>query len=274
MVKSELNVKNSLDLKRQLDIIDIENESGEDYSLVTFDVVNMYTNIPLDIVLEIIKLDYHRIQTNISLDTFLNLLDYAIKNSSIFMALDQYYLQKEGQPMGGSLSTVLACIFMDYFLDKIICSDKSNIFFLKKYVDDFFGIIKKNSIKEVYNKLNLMHNRINFTQNVPIDDGMITFLDLSIKIEENKIQTEWFRKDFASDRILSFYSAHPLETKKNVVKNFLKKPLLLTSNLDRKYALLHKAEKILLLNGYSKIFIKSIKKNIIEEINSEYQFNF
>ena len=74
-------------------------------------------------------------------------------------------------------------------------------------------------------------NNLSFTHEVE-NNGCLNFLDVSVHRDKNNILTNWYRKEIASERILHFYSAHPIHHKKNIVFNLTDRAFLLS---DKKY---------------------------------------
>lgn len=86
--------------------------------------------------------------------------------------------------------------------------------------------MKRNLLADVHNALNKFHPRIQFAYETDIDNR-INFLDITIQREEDKsLITNWYKKSFASSRLLNFYSRHEpnciLPTAVAFVKTILK----------------------------------------------------
>jgi len=59
------------------------------------------------------------------------------------------------------------------------------------------------------------------------EEHCTNFLDLIIKIENNRITLDWFHKTF-SERYLSFFSKHPLCHKINTIYSMMDRAILLS----------------------------------------------
>jgi hypothetical protein len=83
---------------------------------VSFDVVSLFTNVPVEEVLQVIR---NRLTTGPSLpersplqvEDVMELLDICLK-TMYFQSEDKFYQQKEGMAMGNSLSPVAGNIRM------------------------------------------------------------------------------------------------------------------------------------------------------------------
>jgi hypothetical protein len=86
----------------------------EGFVLVSFDVVSMFTNIPLDLVLSILEEHFALVEpnTNIPLNVFLNVITY-LYNNTFSCFNNTFYHQKKGLPMGGATSPIIAEIVMN-----------------------------------------------------------------------------------------------------------------------------------------------------------------
>jgi hypothetical protein len=109
-------------------------------TFVSFDIVSLFTNVPVEEVLLIIR---NRLRTDpsfpehppLQFEDVMELLDICFK--TIYF---QYYQQKEGVAMGNSLSPVLSNIFMEHFeeiaMDTAECKPANWLM----YVNDTFVI--------------------------------------------------------------------------------------------------------------------------------------
>ena len=87
--------------------------------LISFDVVSLFTNVPVDETCNIIKqkllddISLHE-RTQLSADEIIDLLKLCLSNTC-FQWRDGFYEQTSGAAMGSPLSPVLASIFMEHF---------------------------------------------------------------------------------------------------------------------------------------------------------------
>lgn len=203
------HVKDSYDIKAFLDNVSID----RDDVLVSFDVVSMYTSIPRDFIREILMQKSQLFFTvfGIGKRVLIDFLDFLLNDSVIFTALDETYIQMAGLPMGGSISPTLARIVMDYVVDGLLLR-VPQCKFIKVFVDDTLAVIKRNKVDDALIALNEFHDSMKFTVEIEDDNKSIKFLNLTVIRDGKSILTNWFRKSFASGRLLNFLSAHKRAT--------------------------------------------------------------
>lgn len=250
-----LNVKNSDALKDHLSRLTIPHT----HTFISLDIVNMFTNIPIDLALHVISAKFHIIArfTDIPLNLFMKLTIYSLESSNIFTSRGKLFRMKYGLPMGGILSSIISCIMLDHFIEiKLQCHVISKeILLFKKYVDDILCLIHKEAINEFLIELNGIHQRIKFTLNLPTNNAL-NYLDMTILNDNGKLTTCWYQKDMCSKRLLNFHSNNPLSTKRNVAKQFIFNALNLT-DANHKGLIKKQVSNNLVLNNYPKALINS-----------------
>ncbi|XP_018362906.1 PREDICTED: uncharacterized protein LOC108761070 [Trachymyrmex cornetzi] len=122
-------VKNSFTLIKNIEGMRVPDEA----SLVSLDVVSLFTNIPVDLVLDGISKRWHLIECNTEIPKveFFKALTLVL-NSSFFTFNDKFYRQIFGVPMGSPLSPISADIVMQ---DLEIDSGVKNSFTLIKNIE-------------------------------------------------------------------------------------------------------------------------------------------
>jgi hypothetical protein len=255
--KNKYNFNNSHEFKTYIDTI----QSPEhDHELVSFDVVSLFTNVPLDLVFEILENRWDDIDeyTGLTKTQFFDLLRFCLYDCNYFLYNAKIYKQKEGLAMGSSLSTVLSDFIMEKLLDTQIPKFPFKPIFFKKYIDDNITILPKQHINETLDILNNFHPKITFTKENQLN-SRIPFLDMTLIKENGKIITNFYRKPTSSGRILNFHSAHPFHMKRNTAINFIKRIKRLS---DRRFD--EENKKIIVdtltKNGYPNKFIKKMIK--------------
>lgn len=206
--------------------------------LVSFDVVSMFTSIPIDLVREIILSKSNKFFDEFSLNRAdLNaLIDFLLVECTYFTAQDKIFKQIKGLPMGSCISPTLARIVMDKIIRRLK-ADIPEISFIKVFVDDTVAAIDYKFIDKALMVLNnFMIDQIRFTKEVE-ESKSINFLNLTLKREEIFISplqkeyiiiTKWYRKSFASGRLLNFYSSHKRTTIVGTAVHFIKTVLTLS----------------------------------------------
>ena len=114
--------------------------------MASFDIKDLYTNIPLEETIEICLSLLHAPLINLPLDLFKKLLELSVYNT-MFAFNGKYYKQKDGLGMGLPLSPTLANIFLCYHERKWIqeCPAEFRPVFYRRYVDDTFLLFRNPS---------------------------------------------------------------------------------------------------------------------------------
>lgn len=228
-VISEIFNENGFHILRSTDIIDKLNNVTIDADdiLASFDVVSMFTNIPINLMLDIISKRNNILfeHFHIKFELFADIFIFLLKECAVFMYDKRCFKQKDSLAMGSPLSPILAKILMNEIMNSII-PDIITPKFAALYVDDSLWILKKEEVDVVMENLNKYNPRIKFTIEKEVD-GCINFLNLTIKRTKNsKLLMNWYRKSFSSDRLMNYYSKHEktciIQTAVAYIKNILK----------------------------------------------------
>ena len=149
--RSPHSIQNSLQLKSELDKLHIP----DDYKLVSFDVVSLFTNISFDLIIFAKKRKWKFLKSFLPLkrQEFLNGI-ILLLNSAYFQFNNQFYKQILGDPMVFCTSPWFAEIILEYLEIKCLNRLKSSVMFYKRYVDDSFSIIKSNKIEHALSVFN------------------------------------------------------------------------------------------------------------------------
>ncbi|KAJ8911005.1 hypothetical protein NQ315_011270 [Exocentrus adspersus] len=208
--------------------------------LVSFDVVSLFTNVPVDKTLSIVrnKLENDnnlKDRTKLNVSVFMELLTLCIK-TTYFQLENDFYQQDFGMAMGSSLSPIMSNIFMEHFEETYVKSyiNKPKIWW--RYVDDVFSIWPhgQDNLTDFLNFLNNIEPTIKFTLELE-ENNKLPFLDVMIskntEINSN-FQTNVYRKKTNTNRYLNFNSNHHLSIKKGVIKSLYDRAKLVSSNVN------------------------------------------
>lgn len=146
---------------------------------------------------------------------------------------------------------------MDALIDSVLEKIGHKVNMLRKYVDDFIGIVRKDDVNIVLDTLNSIDDQLQFTMEVEVD-GKLPFLDLMLhKEEDGSISTEWYSKPYASNRLLNYASKHPKKQLLSTASGFANRVISLT---DHKHlpAAVRSIMKILDANNYPKQVIDKV----------------
>ncbi|XP_072028349.1 uncharacterized protein [Amphiura filiformis] len=155
------HVKNSKHLAEELAELVIE----EDEILNSYDVVSLFTNTPIDQVLDIVK---HRLEKesllrvynketgfNLTSEDVVKLLD-SILTTTYFTFRGKIYRQLFGTAMGSPVSPIATNIFMEALEQQAIttapleCKPKLWL----RYVDDILEVVKRNTVQQLTDHIN------------------------------------------------------------------------------------------------------------------------
>ena len=203
-----------------------------DDRLVSLDVVDLFTNVPVSkaitIVLSRIGNSEKFCESSLTKSDLRELLELCLKHN-YFTFNGKIYRQINGLPMGNKLSQLVADIYLDHHLKEQLnkANDKT-----WRYVDDLLLITKmtKEQTKDYVDELNSAKQSIKFTFEYE-NNGQINYLDTTLirNTTENKIDMQWFRKTNSSDRFLKYHSCHHKSIKTNLAKNMAKRILNITT---------------------------------------------
>lgn len=262
---STYNIKNSFEFKNKIGDLEI----GSEECMVSFDVISLFTSVPLDHFFKLIDKNWDSLAqfTRIPKDFFLKLLKFCLVDNNYFLSNDRFYRQVSGAPMGGPLSPIVADIVMEDLLktsvNKLIKPPK----ILTKYVDDIFTVMDKNQVFPFLNILNSYHNNIRFTFELEKQD-CLPYLDLMLLIKDGRIVTNWYRKPTSTDRLLNYLSCHPkhqiLNTAKGLVRRILhlSDPVFHNENLKI-------AHNILKKNNFPNEIIDKLTKEVFHKFHTQ-----
>lgn len=197
--------------------------------LVSFDVISMYTSIPFDLAFKIImrKADLFLTSFGINQQLLSDILIFLLQECSIFTARDCIYKQKDGLPMGSCLSPLIARIVMDEVIGFLL--QRVSLTFIQVFVDDTIAAVNVDLANEALTILNsFAPGQIIFTMEHENDTGSINFLNVTLTREADSVFTNWYRKPYASGRLLNFYSSHKRTTILATGAHFIKTVLLLS----------------------------------------------
>lgn len=234
---------------------------------MSLDVVALFTNIPKQLVKDIINEDWHELSGVIKIpkDILLEIMQFCF-DSSYLQFNGAWYQQLDGSSMGNPASPILANIVMDHILKKTIKLLPFPVPFLKVYVDDTILSIPKDKVDIILDIFNSVNKKIQFTMEIE-KDNMLPFLDVVvIRTDDGLLLTDWYVKPTSSGKCLNYYSNHPLSQKISIIKGFVYRSLKLSSEQFHKDNLL-KVESLLKKNNYPTGLIHSIFNNYNKDKN-------
>ena len=211
-------------LKHSLDFLDTFKEVNSNFNnIVSFDVVSLFTNVPLDKVLDFIRAKGEEEIYNfpIPVGKICELVKLCVSDT-FFCFDDNIYKQTFGVAMGSSLSPVLANIYMEFFETSLLPNINIvgvKLILWKRYVDDTFALLETNdeeSLDRFLESLNSQEDSIKFTLEKSQND-CIPFLDVYVVKTNNGFETKVFRKSTHTNSYIHYFSGHSNDIKRGVI---------------------------------------------------------
>ena len=232
--------------------------------MASFDIKDLYTNIPLHESIEIVMNLIDPNIFNIPRMLFQKLLELSVYNT-MFQFDGKYYRQIDGLGMGLPLSPTLANIFLCYHESDWLqnCPEDFKPVFFKRYMDDTFAIFReKNHVTNFLQYLNAKHVNITFTHEEE-QNGKLPFLDCMVTRVQDQFTTSVYRKQTFSGLGLSFFSFSPIIYKLNSIKTLLFRANKISSTFTSLNKEISKLVTYFFENGYPKSLIyREIRKFI------------
>ena len=185
-------------------IKDIELDSSR--QLVSFDVVSLYTNVP---VLEAINccadLLYNGRQKAPPVDkeTFIELAKLASCNV-IMSTHDGPYKQVDGLAMGSPPAPYLANGWLNQYDDTI----KGDAQLYARYMDDVVRDIETEKREEKLEEINGLNEYLKFTMEVEVS-GELPVLDLKLMNNAGKLTSTWYSKPTDTGLVMNYHALAP-----------------------------------------------------------------
>ena len=196
----------------------------EDEIVVSFDVVALFTSIPVDLALQIAREKLQQDvtlteRTDISVTNIMKLLEFVLKNS-FFTYKQEHYQQTFGCAMGSPVSATISNLVMEYIEDRAISTAAHPPKWWYRYVDDSHVCLKKDHVQEFHDRLNPIDPNIQFTKEIE-EDNRLSFLDTTTSRVCGHAQVSMYRKLTHTDKYLDYNSHHPAQHKRSVVNTLL-----------------------------------------------------
>ena len=221
---------------------------GPNDILVSFDVVSLFTMVPVNQALQYINENF----SNDIATLFRHCL-----TTTYFQWDKEFYEQTDGVAMGSPLSPVIANFFMEKFEQQALNLAKKKPSCWFRYVDDTF-VVWSHGPEELNNFLTLINSintKIQFTMETETNRE-IAFLDVLVKRKPNgTLGHKVYRKPTHTDRYLNARSNHHPRQKQGVIKTLTERAKRICEPKHLQAELRH-LEKALQKNGYALSEIK------------------
>ena len=221
---SNSNIKNNVDLTEKLESLNI----SSDFKLVSFDVVSLFTKVPIDDLLDMLPEELENLELPFSIDTLIELIKLCIKDSK-FEFNGKYYSQSFGMAMGNPLSPVLSNLYMELFEKKILSRILPRNVFWFRYVDDIICIWPNDlDVSDFLTSLNNLVPSIKFTMEEELNSSL-PFLDVQIHRIDRKFKFSIYRKPTNIQAYVHYYSAHSKKVKLSIFSSMFLRALRICS---------------------------------------------
>ena len=134
--------------------------------MVSFDVTNLFSNIPLQETINIAIDHIIEHQPDIKISRFdLNKLFLCVTAQTHFIFNNDFYDKIDGVAMGSPLAPILANLFLDFLEEKWITGySGTGPMLYRRYVDDIFAVFNsENEAVLFFEYINSKHKNIKFT---------------------------------------------------------------------------------------------------------------
>ena len=201
--------------------------------LSSYDVSALFTLVPIDPVLKIIKDLLEKDPTLkdrmvIGVNDIILLLELCLKNT-YFSFQGQFFQQVVSVAMDSLVSAIVANLYIDYLEQKALSTAPPR--FWHRFVHDTFVIHKEVNKQDFLQHINSVDSGIKFTVEDNKEDGSIPFLDTIVKPEENDgLSITVYRKPTHTDQYLQWDSHHNLSAMFSVISTLSHRAKTVCSN--------------------------------------------
>jgi len=218
LIKSHIH--NSIEVIQALKSIQIPKNA----LLFSADAVSMYTNIDtptgISSIRDFLDVNKEQIPESFPVNLFLQVLETVMDNN-IFSFANTYWHQLSGTAMGTPTACTYATVTYGHFENTQILQKFNNqLLYYKRYIDDIFGIWippDNNPSDSWLQFKQLLNSWGNLKWKIEELSTHTVFLDLNIKLHNNKITTSTFQKQMNLYLYIPPLSAHPPSCLKGLI---------------------------------------------------------
>ena len=244
--------------------------------IVSFDVVSLFTNIPLTETINLIADYVYQVPANappFSKLVFKNMLKLA--TGGYFLHNGKLYVQVDGVSMGSPLGPTLANFFLGHLeKERIFNEPKEELYprLYLRYVDDVFAVFSAGMDPMLFlTFLNNLHSSLKFTVEVGLD--RMPFLDTEVSIKDGNFETWVYRKKTNTHVMLNAFSQCPGEWKRGLVYGALHRAWTICSSSELFQQEVEKLKDLFIKNGYSDTFFNKLLVVFTRKKESDAQQN-
>ena len=242
------------------------------HKLVSFDVVSLFTKVPLDFTINLILDKVYRdkkIQTKLKREQMKKLLEICTKEMH-FSYNGNIYQQIDGVAMGSPLGPVLANVFMVELENIMVPRLNDDVPLWLRYVDDTFSFVKQDRIEEVITALNNFHPNIKFTSECEVN-GSISFLDVRITtLPDGRFATDVYRKATDTNIYMNWKSFAPKAWKIGTLKGLVRRAFIVCSSDESRRKEISFLKKVFVeINGFPSRIVYNTVQQVQRKVAQE-----
>jgi hypothetical protein len=265
-------LKLQLQLENQYNTQNLENlahnittiKTNENLRMVTFDIKDLYVNIPIE---EALKITEQQLLKNDKQKTkHIMTILHTILKQNYFEYQDKIYHPSTGVAMESPISGIIAEIILQHIENRHIKQllDSKIITFYTRYVDIFIIYdTNRTTTDEMQTYIDHIHKNIKLTPTFD-DNTQINFLQILITRKKNELSVSIYRDPATTDITINYISNHPMEQKMAAYRYFISR--MMTFPLD-------KENKRKEWNTICKIAHNNFRHNIIKELKNRMEHN-
>merc|ERR1711867_215306 len=241
----------------------------EDEEIISYDVVSLYTNVPVLEAIEVctdllFNLPMDR-RPKIDKETFTVLAKIA-SCDVLLSTHNGFYIQRDGLAMGSPPAPHFANGWLSQFEESI--RGEARLYF--RYMDDILKEVKGDQAEQQLRNINNLHPNLTFTiereqeQQLPV---------LDMKILHNHatgaLSSTWYNKPTDTGLIMNYHALAPKRYKRSVVSGFVYRIYRACSSWENFHTSMEKARKILERNQYPPTFYEPVMRQAMSDILGE-----
>ena len=235
----------------------------EDEELVSFDVISLYTNVPVKEAIQVaadLIFNGKNPQPPVDKETFIKLAEVA-SCDVIMLTHNGFYKQVDGLAMGSPPAPHLANAWMSQFDSAI----RGNSKLYSRYMDDIFCDKKRQNIAQNLNEANKLHPALGLTMERE-HDGSLPMLDMEIRNDNGHLSSTWYSKPSSTGLLMNYHALAPKRYKRSVVSGMVHRIYRSCSNWKNIHESLERAKKLLIMNQYPPSFFEPIINTTLTKI--------
>jgi len=205
------DIENSLDLIDKLADLYIP----DDCALVSLDVISLFTNVPTELIIDIIDEKWSLIEKHSSFPKVELIRAIKLVLQSTFFVII-IITNKLSEFPWDLPSLIVADLVLQKLEFNVINKLSIKLIFYYRFVDDIALAALYSCLNDILYNFNSFHPRLCFT--IEVGSNILNFLDLTIIKRDGQLIFNWYQKPTFSGHFLNFHSQHPFTHKKSYHK--------------------------------------------------------